>query len=63
MFLTANQPKCGFLPDSELIAAKNVIKKKVSRFAMHQTLKHSKGQVLPFFQSCQIKPLMIHLAM
>ncbi|KAL2892723.1 Inositol-pentakisphosphate 2-kinase [Bienertia sinuspersici] len=33
------QPKCGFLPSSSLIADENAIKKKVTRFKMHQFLK------------------------
>eukprot|EP00250_Pteridium_aquilinum_P011068 c19817_g1_i1 orf=550-1965(-) len=39
------KPKCGFLPSSALIAAKNSIKKKVPRFTMHQILKLTEGQV------------------
>lgn len=39
------KPKCGFLPSSPYIAAENSIKRKVSRFAMHQVLKFSQGQI------------------
>ncbi|XP_074263096.1 inositol-pentakisphosphate 2-kinase-like [Silene latifolia] len=34
------KPKCGFLPSSTCIADKNAFKKNVSRFKMHQHLKH-----------------------
>ncbi|KAK4745715.1 hypothetical protein SAY87_012027 [Trapa incisa] len=33
------KPKCGFLPTSKYIAQKNAIKKTITRFKMHQTLK------------------------
>ncbi|KAH7276541.1 hypothetical protein KP509_39G011200 [Ceratopteris richardii] len=39
------KPKCGFLPNSDLIVAENFIKKIVPRYTMHQTLKHYEGKV------------------
>ncbi|KAL8130625.1 hypothetical protein V2J09_019780 [Rumex salicifolius] len=40
------KPKCGFLPSSRFISEKNAIKKKVSRFKMHQALKLHIRQIL-----------------
>ncbi|XP_031477879.1 inositol-pentakisphosphate 2-kinase-like isoform X1 [Nymphaea colorata] len=39
------KPKCGFLPFSSFIAEANAIKKKVSRFKMHQALKFHQGEI------------------
>ncbi|KAF5942894.1 hypothetical protein HYC85_020536 [Camellia sinensis] len=33
------KPKCGFLPDSRFISEENAIKKRITRFKMHQPLK------------------------
>ncbi|THG22627.1 hypothetical protein TEA_015936 [Camellia sinensis var. sinensis] len=33
------KPKCGFLPDSRFISEENAIKKRITRFKMHQSLK------------------------
>ncbi|XP_028112049.1 inositol-pentakisphosphate 2-kinase-like [Camellia sinensis] len=33
------KPKCGFLPDSRFISKENAIKKRITRFKMHQSLK------------------------
>lgn len=37
--------KCGFLPSSEYISKENSIKKRVTRYKMHQHLKFHQGQV------------------
>ncbi|CAN4122882.1 unnamed protein product [Withania somnifera] len=39
------KPKCGFLPLSEFIAPENTIKRSVSRFKMHQTLKFHQRKI------------------
>ncbi|KAL0325762.1 UNVERIFIED_CONTAM: Inositol-pentakisphosphate 2-kinase [Sesamum radiatum] len=39
------KPKCGFLPVSEFIAEENAIKKKITRFKMHQLLKLHQGKI------------------
>ncbi|XP_068641734.1 inositol-pentakisphosphate 2-kinase-like [Aristolochia californica] len=39
------KPKCGFLPSSRFIAERNAVKKSVSRFKMHQFLKHQKKEI------------------
>lgn len=40
------QPKCGFLPTSDHVAAGNrAVKASHSRYQMHQALKFSQGQV------------------
>ncbi|KAL0314664.1 UNVERIFIED_CONTAM: Inositol-pentakisphosphate 2-kinase [Sesamum angustifolium] len=39
------KPKCGFLPVSEFIADENAIKKKITRFKMHQLLKLHQGKI------------------
>eukprot|EP00249_Psilotum_nudum_P019133 c27112_g1_i1 orf=384-1436(-) len=39
------KPKCGFLPISVFIAKENAIKKRVSRFSMHQHLKLARGMI------------------
>ncbi|KAK6115318.1 hypothetical protein DH2020_007587 [Rehmannia glutinosa] len=41
----AKQPKGGFLPISEFIAEENAVKKRVTRFKMHQVLKLHQGQI------------------
>lgn len=38
------KPKCGFVPDSEFISEENAVKKRVSRFRMHQLLKLQKKE-------------------
>ncbi|KAG0493014.1 hypothetical protein HPP92_006412 [Vanilla planifolia] len=54
------KPKCGFLPTSEFIARRNVVKKYVTRFRVHQLLKLHLGEAN--FIDLGIKPLdkMIH---
>ncbi|KAG0498416.1 hypothetical protein HPP92_003107 [Vanilla planifolia] len=54
-FAVEIKPKCGFLPDSEFIANRNAVKKHVTRFRMHQTLKLHKGEVN--FIDLDMKPL------
>ncbi|WOL06112.1 inositol-pentakisphosphate 2-kinase IPK1 isoform X3 [Canna indica] len=44
-FAVEIKPKCGFLPSSEYIAEANTIKKHVTRFKMHQFLKHHQGEI------------------
>ncbi|ONK77818.1 uncharacterized protein A4U43_C02F11010 [Asparagus officinalis] len=44
-FTVEIKPKCGFLPSSEFIAQKNVIKKSTTRFKMHQLLKLHEGEI------------------
>ncbi|KAK4797033.1 hypothetical protein SAY86_029359 [Trapa natans] len=39
------KPKCGFLPTSKYIAQKNIIKKIITRFKMHQTLKFHEKEI------------------
>ncbi|XP_058220772.1 inositol-pentakisphosphate 2-kinase-like isoform X1 [Rhododendron vialii] len=39
------KPKCGFLPFSKYISEGNVIKKRISRFRMHQSLKFHEREV------------------
>ncbi|KAK4270942.1 hypothetical protein QN277_019706 [Acacia crassicarpa] len=39
------KPKCGFLPLSRFISDETAIKKSVSRFKMHQTLKLHQGEI------------------
>ncbi|KAL6511785.1 Inositol-pentakisphosphate 2-kinase [Orobanche gracilis] len=39
------KPKCGFLPISEFIAGENEVKKRITRFQMHQALKLRQGQI------------------
>ncbi|KAL3639134.1 Inositol-pentakisphosphate 2-kinase [Castilleja foliolosa] len=39
------KPKCGFLPISDFIAEENKVKKRITRFRMHQALKLSQGQI------------------
>ncbi|GAB4846568.1 Inositol-pentakisphosphate 2-kinase, variant 3 [Ancistrocladus abbreviatus] len=39
------KPKCGFLPSSRFIAEENAIKKKATRFKMHQVLKLHQHQI------------------
>ncbi|WCJ35219.1 Inositol-pentakisphosphate 2-kinase family protein [Euphorbia peplus] len=39
------KPKCGFLPESRFIAERNAIKKRITRFRMHQVLKLQKHEV------------------
>ncbi|XP_059460195.1 inositol-pentakisphosphate 2-kinase-like isoform X2 [Corylus avellana] len=39
------KPKCGFLPFSKFISEGNAIKRSISRFRMHQTLKLRQGEV------------------
>ncbi|KAA8537591.1 hypothetical protein F0562_027199 [Nyssa sinensis] len=39
------QPKCGFLPLSRFIAEGNAIKRNITRFRMHQSLKLHKGEI------------------
>ncbi|XP_051139833.1 inositol-pentakisphosphate 2-kinase-like [Andrographis paniculata] len=39
------KPKGGFLPISEFIAEENAVKKKISRFTMHQALKFHQGKI------------------
>ncbi|GFP98397.1 inositol-pentakisphosphate 2-kinase [Phtheirospermum japonicum] len=39
------KPKCGFLPISDFIAEENEVKKRITRFRMHQALKLSQGQI------------------
>ncbi|EOA39368.1 hypothetical protein CARUB_v10012434mg [Capsella rubella] len=39
------KPKCGFLPSSSFIAEENVIKKSVTRFEMHQSLKFKENEI------------------
>ncbi|KAA8528670.1 hypothetical protein F0562_036025 [Nyssa sinensis] len=39
------KPKCGFLPLSRFIAEGNAIKRKITRFRMHQSLKLHQGEI------------------
>ncbi|XP_065882022.1 inositol-pentakisphosphate 2-kinase-like [Euphorbia lathyris] len=39
------KPKCGFIPDSRFIAERNAIKKKITRFRIHQVLKLQQQEV------------------
>ncbi|VFQ79394.1 unnamed protein product [Cuscuta campestris] len=39
------QPKCGFLPQSEFIKGSNAVKRRISRFKMHQALKVDQGKI------------------
>ncbi|KAF7140690.1 hypothetical protein RHSIM_Rhsim06G0029700 [Rhododendron simsii] len=39
------KPKCGFLPFSKYVSEGNVIKKRISRFRMHQSLKFHEREV------------------
>ncbi|XP_010254762.1 PREDICTED: inositol-pentakisphosphate 2-kinase-like isoform X2 [Nelumbo nucifera] len=39
------KPKCGFLPSSRFIAEGNFIKRSITRFRMHQVLKHHEGEI------------------
>ena len=41
VFCVEVKPKCGFLPTSAAIHTDNSIKKRKSRFSLHQLLKHS----------------------
>ncbi|KZV16053.1 inositol-pentakisphosphate 2-kinase-like [Dorcoceras hygrometricum] len=39
------KPKCGFLPTSRFIAEENAIKKRITRFQMHQVLRLRQGKI------------------
>ncbi|XP_019174826.1 PREDICTED: inositol-pentakisphosphate 2-kinase-like [Ipomoea nil] len=39
------KPKCGFLPLSEFIAESNGVKRRITRFRMHQALKFHQGKI------------------
>ncbi|KAL6995715.1 Inositol-pentakisphosphate 2-kinase [Sarracenia purpurea var. burkii] len=39
------KPKCGFLPVSRFISEGNAIKKRITRFKMHQSLKYRHGEI------------------
>lgn len=39
------KPKCGFLPLSKFISEGNAIKRRITRFEMHQTLKFLQGEI------------------
>ncbi|XP_075495402.1 inositol-pentakisphosphate 2-kinase-like [Primulina tabacum] len=39
------KPKCGFLPTSQFIAEENALKKRITRFQMHQALRLHQGKV------------------
>lgn len=46
MLIFNKQPKCGFLPVSRFVSEETAIKKRVTRFEMHQALKLNQGEVL-----------------
>ncbi|KAK1407974.1 hypothetical protein QVD17_39602 [Tagetes erecta] len=39
------KPKCGFLPTSRFIRDENAVKKRISRFRLHQNLKFHQGKI------------------
>ncbi|CAH9077839.1 unnamed protein product [Cuscuta europaea] len=39
------KPKCGFVPSSEFILERNAVKRRTTRFKMHQTLKFVQGKI------------------
>ncbi|KAJ6808181.1 inositol-pentakisphosphate 2-kinase IPK1-like [Iris pallida] len=44
-FAVEIKPKCGFLPSSEFISKRNAIKKRITRYEMHQFLKLKRGEI------------------